>query len=541
MEDNLNLDIESYNTDELLQLFNINNFENKDNITAQYNYKLQSLEEIQDRDLKSTLKSFFNAAYEKILQSVVLKNKNPINKIIRKNPDIFGAVNVSVNTQLMHPEPVVLEPPITSTYPIQYPLGVINPVEKKITSEIFSLDTIFRDLKKYPESSNFVYELPNHIENVISMKLLSAEIQNTEPLFSKELKNNELVIKMYNGKEIIYDASGYETGLVDFPPEGLSLTVAVPCGAPSLKILLDGIQTVLDSQRNSFSFLNVSIETCCGKIYFRYKTLLECLVWNKKYYQDPSNNGRVYPPDNILPTSIFKMPSCLVCDSSGTMINSQQYNYLKRIYLGSVEGNLRGISDSTDALINSLVGGKMLSYEINLNPSKQKYTKSLGWLLGFRSRNWNLHEQCPPPKYDTNENTELITYDNTFIRNNILFNGWVNANTPYGDNTVEYMYIYVNDFVGNYNDTLNAALSDETFLARSLLARIQIKEGFYSIQFEKSQGLSILEKERNYFGPVNIKKLHIKLLNKYGKVLKLGNTNYSLTFQFDKLYSSIRN
>ena len=31
------------------------------------------------------------------------------------------------------------------------------------------------------------------------------------------------------------------------------------------------------------------------------------------------------------------------------------------------------------------------------------------------------------------------------------------------------------------------------------------------------------------------------LLNKYGEVLKLGNTNYSLTFQFDKLYSNIRN
>jgi len=38
-------------------------------------------------------------------------------------------------------------------------------------------------IKKYHESSNFVYELPNYIENVISMKLLNVEIQNVEPLF----------------------------------------------------------------------------------------------------------------------------------------------------------------------------------------------------------------------------------------------------------------------------------------------------------------------------------------------------------------------
>jgi|TARA_R110001599_G_scaffold1519_2_gene7694 hypothetical protein len=47
---------------------------------------------MQDRDLKVTLKFFFNATYKKILQSVVFKNKNPINKIIRQNPNAFDAV-----------------------------------------------------------------------------------------------------------------------------------------------------------------------------------------------------------------------------------------------------------------------------------------------------------------------------------------------------------------------------------------------------------------------------------------------------------------
>jgi len=53
--------------------------------------------------------------------------------------------------------------------------------------------------------------------------------------------------------------------------------------------------------------------------------------------------------------------------------------------------------------------------------------------------------------------------------------------------------------------------------------------------------MSVLEKKRDYFGPVNIEKLHIKILNKFGELAELVNTNYSLTFQFETLYSSIRN
>ena len=49
------------------------------------------------------------------------------------------------------------------------------------------------------------------------------------------------------------------------------------------------------------------------------------------------------------------------------------------------------------------------------------------------------------------------------------------------------------------------------------------------------------EKKRDYFGPVNIEKLHIKILNKFGELADNVNTNYSLTFQFETLYSSIRN
>ena len=46
-------------------------------------------------------------------------------------------------------------------------------------------------------------------------------------------------------------------------------------------------------------------------------------------------------------------------------------------------------------------------------------------------------------------------------------------------------------------------------------------------------------KKREYFGPVNIKKIRIKLIDKYGKLLVLENVNYSLALKFTQLYNNM--
>ena len=60
------------------------------------------------------------------------------------------------------------------------------------------------------------------------------------------------------------------------------------------------------------------------------------------------------------------------------------------------------------------------------------------------------------------------------------------------------------------------------------------------VEFVENAG-TFLEKTRDYFGPVNIKKLHFKLINKFGGLIDLMNSNFSLTLEFEKLYSSVRN
>ena len=46
-------------------------------------------------------------------------------------------------------------------------------------------------------------------------------------------------------------------------------------------------------------------------------------------------------------------------------------------------------------------------------------------------------------------------------------------------------------------------------------------------------GADFIEKNRNYFGPVNIQRLKIQLLNQYGEILDLNNMDFSFSLEFE--------
>ena len=47
-----------------------------------------------------------------------------------------------------------------------------------------------------------------------------------------------------------------------------------------------------------------------------------------------------------------------------------------------------------------------------------------------------------------------------------------------------------------------------------------------------------LTKIRRYTGPINISKLHIKILDKFGNIIDLNNMDYSITLELEILYES---
>lgn len=74
-------------------------------------------------------------------------------------------------------------------------------------------------------------------------------------------------------------------------------------------------------------------------------------------------------------------------------------------------------------------------------------------------------------------------------------------------------------------------------MTRVNLQFIQQNQGVY--QSGQDDGLSTqLNRKRSYFGPVDIEKLEIKLLDEYGKILNLNNMDWSMVLTMECIYNN---
>ena len=131
---------------------------------------------------------------------------------------------------------------------------------------------------------------------------------------------------------------------------------------------------------------------------------------------------------------------------------------------------------------------------------------------------------------------------NTIINNNNTYNtfsftyiGVLIATYVFGRDINSYLFISINDFVGNSKDQIISCFNNG-YLGKNILARIQITNPEFTFIINNS-GDHIF-KERNYFGNVKIRKLHIQILNKYGEVVQLNGSEVSLALEFTQNYDS---
>jgi len=155
---------------------------------------------------------------------------------------------------------------------------------------------------------------------------------------------------------------------------------------------------------------------------------------------------------------------------------------------------------SFEILNNDINISLIFSDEYNENP-----LTTFGWLCGFRL-------------------TTYLNITSCIISEGLFDNG--------SDN---YLYIVINDYQYNSNNS-NIVGFDKSVLNENVLAKIPFKNDKYSLIFNNEN--NPLTKIRQYNGPVNISKLHIKLIDKFGTVINLNNMDISLTLEFEILYES---
>jgi hypothetical protein len=141
----------------------------------------------------------------------------------------------------------------------------------------------------------------------------------------------------------------------------------------------------------------------------------------------------------------------------------------------------------------------VFSDEYNDNP-----LISFGWLCGFRMTNY-------------------LNVKNKIVSEGIFDNG--NEN---------YIYVIINDYQYNTNH-MNIVGFDKSVLNENVIAKVLFKNTNSSFILSDNNPLAQM---REYNGPVNISKLHIKLIDKFGTIINLNNMDIAITIQFEILYES---
>jgi len=115
------------------------------------------------------------------------------------------------------------------------------------------------------------------------------------------------------------------------------------------------------------------------------------------------------------------------------------------------------------------------------------------------------------------------------------FEGYLESESSYGNGRNNYIFIFIDDYNNNYISESIIASSVNNYLGTNILGRISINENFSSVMMNTASDR--IFKQRDYMGPVNLNKFHIKLLDKYGNVIDINNNDISMALELTILYS----
>lgn len=96
-----------------------------------------------------------------------------------------------------------------------------------------------------------------------------------------------------------------------------------------------------------------------------------------------------------------------------------------------------------------------------------------------------------------------------------------------------YVYLSINDYTNNYNQFITAF--NKAPMDPNILARISFRgHSYYNLV--SNDDMVLVTQPRKYFGPIDIKTLHIRLYDEYGKIIDMNNGDFSFCLNLKILY-----
>jgi hypothetical protein len=163
-----------------------------------------------------------------------------------------------------------------------------------------------------------------------------------------------------------------------------------------------------------------------------------------------------------------------------------------------------------------------ITYGFNLdfrlvNDSDRNIQYNMGWLLGYRRAFYSWSED-----YVDASNASFDLYEG------------MNPESTFNCSSTKYLLLHVNDFNKNHTKVFETPIQEGLIRSNDVLAKIPVFNISYVANVEVLN--PIKNNRREYFGPVNIEKLEVRLLDEFGRIVDLNNCDYSFSLEIECLY-----
>ena len=215
------------------------------------------------------------------------------------------------------------------------------------------------------------------------------------------------------------------------------------------------------------------------------------------------NTQRVFiiPDGNYTNADLVTMINGLLCpkNGDGSIKNTTDaFSYIQMVLDLNANGSgTNKITIAPTGLYANNIKGITLDFtkDIQGNTDSVAISSKIGWNLGFIQ-----------PSY-----TGKKTYQ---------------GDTVMDLQTIRYVYLSVDDFHNNSNNSFISVFQNST-MNPNILARIST---------QSQSNISIITEPRQYFGPIDIQRLRIRLYDEYGRILSTNSSNYSFCLTLKLLY-----
>ena len=160
-----------------------------------------------------------------------------------------------------------------------------------------------------------------------------------------------------------------------------------------------------------------------------------------------------------------------------------------------------------------------LDFRVQSDPERPIY-KNFGWSMGFNK-----------PFYTIMAHNTYSTRFTNLSKAEVVYNAFVESEMGFGSSFHNYIFLDIDDFnKGFSNDNIISCLPDSYLVGNNIIARITITSGSNSINL--SSAADAILKSREYYGPVTISQLNIRLLDRYGDVIDINRNDMSFLIEF---------